>query len=370
MSEFFSKHWRLVFLVLGIIIFLWLIYLLKTFVLPFATGLVLAYLLMPVVLWLEEKLPPRRKWPGFRRVISVLVAFIILVGIVGAFGYFIVSTVVDASFRLLESAPDIIGQSLENIQEWLDDFIAGLPEDVQEEINQEIVEGGVALGNAIRSSLMGAVTSIPATVGMVMGFAVLPFFLFYLLKDSEKLKAGLLSPLSERTAIHARKVFTIIEQVLGRYIRAQLMLGLIVAYFTFIGLYILEVPYYVSLSILAGITELIPIIGPWIGGSIAVIVALAVVPEKAIWVAVLFVCVQLLENNLLVPKIQSAYLRIHPAVMIFLLVFGAYVAGFWGLLIIGPLTATLVEIFKYIRDQYRQPVILEATETEEPLSPG
>ena len=368
MSDFLSKRWRLVVIILGIIIFLWILYLLKTFILPFATGLVLAYLLMPVVLWLEEKLPPRRKWPGFKRVISVLLAFLILVCIVGAFGYFIVSTVIEASFTLLESAPYFISQSLENIQEWFDDLISVLPIDVQEDINQEIVEGGTALGNAIRSSLMGAVSSIPATFGMVMGFAVLPFFLFYLLKDSEKLKAGLISPFSEKTAIHARKVFSIIEQVLGRYIRAQLMLGVIVAYFTFIGLHVLDIPYKIALALLAGITELIPIIGPWIGGAVAVIVTLAVVPDKAIWVAVLFVCIQLLENNLLVPKIQSAYLRIHPAVMIFLLVFGAYVAGFWGLLIIGPLTATLVAIFKYIRDQYRQSELLEATEPDEPAS--
>ncbi|GAF74042.1 unnamed protein product, partial [marine sediment metagenome] len=71
---------------------------------------------------------------------------------------------------------------------------------------------------------------------------------------------------------------------------------------------------------------------------------------------------------LLVPKIQSAYLRIHPAVMIFLLVFGAYVAGFWGLVIIGPLTATLVEIARYIRSQYQTPE-LPTAEPEPGASP-
>ena len=78
--------------------------------------------------------------------------------------------------------------------------------------------------------------------------------------------------------------------------------------------------------------------------------ALAMAPDKAIWVAVLFFAVQMVENNLLVPKIQSAYLHIHPAVMIVLLVFGAYIAGFWGILLIGPLVATLMEIFRYVRD--------------------
>jgi predicted PurR-regulated permease PerM len=373
LTDFFSKHWRLIGLILGIIIFLWILYLLRTVILPFATGLVLAYLLMPLVVWLEERLPPRNKWPGFRRVISVLIAFVLIICVVGSFSYFIVTAVIDASLTLLERAPDVIRQSLENIQGWFSDIIAALPEEMQEEVNQQIVEGGAALGDTIRSSLMGAVTSIPATFGMIMGFAVLPFFLFYLLKDSEKLKRGLISAFGEGNAEHARNVFSLIEQVLGRYIRAQIMLGIVVAYFTFIGLHILDIPYKLALSLLAGFTEVIPIVGPWIGGSIAVIVTLAIVPDKAIWVAVLFVCVQLLENNLLVPKIQSAYLRIHPAVMIFLLVFGTYVAGFWGLLIIGPLTATLVAIFKYIRDQYRQSELLTASEpgeSDNPLSAG
>ena len=362
MTDFLSKHWRLIGIILGIILFLWILYLLKTVILPFVTGLVLAYLLMPLVVWLEEKLPPRSKWPGFKRVISVLIAFLLLICVIGSFSYFIVTAVIDASLTLLESAPDVIRQSLENIQGWLNDVIAALPVEIQEEVNQEIIQGGETIGDTIRSSLMGAVTSIPATFGMIMGFAVLPFFLFYVLKDSEKLKKGLLSAFGERNTEHARNVFTIIEQVLGRYIRAQIMLGIVVGYFTFIGLNILDVPYKLALSLLAGFTEVIPIVGPWIGGSIAVIVTLAVMPDKAIWVAVVFVCVQLLENNLLVPKIQSAYLRIHPAIMIFLLVLGTYVAGFWGLLVIGPLTATLVEIFKYIRDQYRQSEILNVNE--------
>jgi len=85
-----------------------------------------------------------------------------------------------------------------------------------------------------------------------------------------------------------------------------------------------------------------------IGGAAAGIVALAVVPEKAIWVALLFLMVQLLEGTLLVPRIQGAYLRIHPAIVIVLLVLGAYIAGFWGLLLAVPLTATAVGIYKYV----------------------
>ncbi len=353
MTNRFIKYWRLIALGLGIIIVLWVLYLLRTVVLSFVVGLVLAYLLMPAVSWLERRLPPQGKWPSFKRVFSVLVAFILLLCIISAFGYFIVTAVIDASVILLENAPYFLGKSLLQVQQWFEGIIEQLPLEIQQEVRQELVESGVSLGRYIRGAMTGVISSIPNTFTMLIGFATLPFFLFYIMKDSERLKKGFSSALTPGLAVHVRNIVTIVEKVLGRYIRAQIMLGVIVAYFSFIGLLILKIPFAPALAILAGITELIPTLGPWIGGAIAVVVTLAMAPEKAIWVAVLFVGIQLVENSLLVPKIQSAYLRIHPAIMIFLLVFGAYIAGFWGLLIIGPLVATLIEIFKYVREDYQ-----------------
>jgi predicted PurR-regulated permease PerM len=122
-----------------------------------------------------------------------------------------------------------------------------------------------------------------------------------------------------------------------------------VGYVCFMGLFIMRIKFALSLAIIAGVTELIPILGPLIGGALALVVTLATAPEKAIWVLLLYVVVQLLENNLLVPRIQGHYLRIHPAVALFLLVLGAYVAGFWGIVLIVPLAATIVEIYRYLR---------------------
>lgn len=353
MTNIFIKHWRLVSLVLGIIIFLCILYWLRNVVLPFATGLVLAYLLTPVVTWLEERLPPRKKWFSFKRVFSVLIAFLLLICIIGGFAYFVVTAVIDAMDVLLENAPDLLTRSLYQVRLWFEGIIESLPVEIQQEVNEALGDIGRSIGGYVRDALIGAVSSIRTTFGMIMGFAVLPFFLFYILKDSKKLKDGFASALTPGTAVHARNVLTIIERVLGRYIRAQIMLGLIVAYFTFIGLFVMKVPFALALALLAGVMEVVPTLGPWIGGAVAVVVTLAMAPNKALWVAVLFVCVQLVENNLLVPKVQSAYLRIHPAVMIFLLVLAAYIVGFWGLLLVGPLVATFVEIFKYIRDYYR-----------------
>ena len=352
MTSLFGKHLRLVTLVLGIIAVFLVLYLLRTVILPFAFGLVLAYLLVPVVSWMERTLPRPGKWPGFKRVFSTLVVFIILIGLLGVFAYFIVTAVVDASVILLESAPDIISRSLYQIQQWLEFVREQFPPEIRQEVDKTLLEGGAALGHSIRDAFMGGISAVPHTFSTIFGFAALPFFLFYIMKDSERLKRGFYSALTPCIAEHARNLGLIIERVLGRYIRAQLMLGLIVAYFSFVGLLLLGVQFATVLSLLAGVGELIPTLGPWLSGAVAVIVTLAIAPEKVIWVAVLFLSIQLVENNFLVPRIQSAYLHIHPAVMIFLLVMGAYIAGFWGLLLAAPLTATAVEIYKYIRSQY------------------
>jgi len=359
----FVKHWRLVSLILGIILFLWILYLLRIVVLPFAVGLVLAYLMMPMIWWMEKKLPPRRKWPGFRRVIAVLITFVLLLAVLGAFSYIVVTAVIDATVQLIENAPAIIGRSILNVQEWIDGIITSLPVELQTD-SWELIQGGVDLGETIRDGLLGAISTIPDSYAVILGFAVLPFFLFYILKDSEKLTGALTSSMSPVVREHARSVIDIIEKVLGRYIRAQIMLGVIVAYFTLIGLLILKMPFSLALSLMAGVMELVPTLGPWISGAVAVLVALAIAPDKVIWVVILYLGVQAVENNFLVPKIQSAYLRIHPAVMIVLLVFGVYFAGFWGILLIGPLTATLVAVFKYIRSCYQAQKILATDGSE------
>jgi predicted PurR-regulated permease PerM len=329
---------------------------------PFVLGLVLAYLLLPVISWLEKKLPRQGSWLGFKRVFSIVIVFIVLLALTAAFSYFIVTAVIDASLVLVESAPYFIGQSLVRIQEWLEVLRQQFPPEIRSQMDRALLEAGVALGNAIRDTFVQGISTMPRTFSIFLGLAALPLFLFYTLKDSEKLEKALYSAFTPGIAEHIRNIICILERVLGRYIRAQLMLGLIVAYFIFVGLLILKIPFAPVLAILAGIGELIPTLGPWISGTVVVIVTLAVAPEKVLWVILIFLVVQLLENSLLVPRIQGGYLGIHPAVLIFLLVLGAYLAGFWGLILAGPLAATGVEIYKYVRQLYQEENMEKPTE--------
>ena len=252
------------------------------FILPFAIGLAFAYLLRPVVRWLERHIPPRHKWPRFRRVAAVILSFLMLLILIGGFIYLVASAVVNAAVELVDSAPYFLSQSIYQVQQWIDNILAALPEEMQQSLSGDAIGTGFDIGQAISDFLKNAVPSLPGTINFLLGFAILPFFLFYILKDMELVNIRITTLFSEDINRHVKAILGILERVLGRYLRAQLMLGLIVGYFTFVGLLLLDIPFALALALLAGITELIPTLGPWIGGAVAGVVTLALEPESEV----------------------------------------------------------------------------------------
>jgi predicted PurR-regulated permease PerM len=215
-------------------------------------------------------------------------------------------------------------------------------------------QAGVALGHAINDLLTRGVGILQSSSGMILGFVSMPVFLFFILKDWDKLRDSFQATLPAWALTHAKGIFSIIQNVTGRYIRGQLLLGLAVGLCAFIMLMVLKIDFAMPLAVFAAITELVPLIGPWIGGLAGILVTLAVAPEKVIWVALGYILIQFLENNLLVPKIQGLQMNIQPAFIIVLSILGAYFAGILGFIIALPLTMTIVEIFKYLRKNTRE----------------
>ncbi len=357
MLDFFLRHRGLIIFTVGIIAAFVIFYTLRLAVIPFVVGLALAYILIPFITWAEKRLPGPGRYPRLKRVGLVLVSFLVMVGLAGTFIYFFATALVDSFQQLLFLAPDALTSSFGRIELWLDDFVRSLPEDISTQISAVLENAGQSLANLVNSTFQSGITELQSAFSVMLGFAALPIFLFYFLKDHEHISISFYAAFSPWLRGHVQNIVLIIERVLGRYIRAQLLLGAIVAYMTFLGLFALDVVDNVgiilALALLAGITEMIPTVGPWIGSIVAVIFTLAVAPDKVVYVAALYLVVQLVENNLLVPRIQGGYLRVHPAAAIMLLVIGAYVAGFWGLLLAVPLTATAIEIYRYIRQSAR-----------------
>jgi predicted PurR-regulated permease PerM len=155
-------------------------------------------------------------------------------------------------------------------------------------------------------------------------------------------------------------MWRITDGVLGSYIRGQLLLGAIIGSTTFIGLYALrlfgiEIPYIVLLSIIAGFGELIPVIGPILSAIPAILVAVPQGLNAVLAVIALFVIIQQLENQVLVPRIAGNTLRLHPALLMALLVIASAVGGLLFVIVVAPLTAILRDMFVYAHRRLREP---------------
>jgi predicted PurR-regulated permease PerM len=186
-------------------------------------------------------------------------------------------------------------------------------------------------------------------LGFIVGLLIIPFWLFYVLKDKDRGFNAFNNMLPRSWRSDVWRLLRIINGILSSYIRGQLLLGLVVGAAVTIAMLVVGAPYPIILGIISGFTEIIPVIGPVVGAVPGVLLALFH-PEG--WVMVLkvlavYVGVQQLENNLLVPKIQGDSVKLHPAIIMVSLVVGSQVAGFIGLVAAVPLAAMLRVVYLY-----------------------
>ena len=348
------RHWRLLVFILGLVCVFWLLWVFRSVFLPFIVGFILAYLLLPIIRWVEKRLPGMGKKPQLKRITIIVVIYLLGLAIIGLVVFYIITVMGKSLLSMALDAPQIIPNGLAMITQWLKSLQILSPPSIQQQLDVYSAQAGVALGDAIKDLLTRGVALVQSSIGMILGFAIMPIFIFFILKDWDRLRDRFYAALPLWTRTHTKSIFSILQNVVGRYIRGQLLLGLAVGICAGILLFIMKIEFALPLAVFAGLTEMVPIIGPWLGGGLAVLVTLATAPEKAIWVALGYVLIQLLENNLLAPKIQGSQMQMHPAFTIILSILGAYFAGMLGLLIVLPLAMIIVGIFKYLRDSLRK----------------
>ena len=347
------RHWHLIVFILGLILVFWLIWVLRNVLLPFIIGFILASLLLPIIHWVEKHLPGAGKKPKLKqlkRITIILVVYVLSLAVIGLVIFYTITVLGQAIGTLTQDASQIIPNGLDTIGQWLKSIPLLSNPSLQENIDVYMTKAGLALPGVLNDFLTRGVKIVQTSAGMILGFIIMPIFIFFILKDWGRLRDRFYAVLPTWAMIHTKSILSILQNVVGRYIRGQLLLGLVVGLCAGILLFIMKIEFALPLAIFAGLTELVPMIGPWLGGGLAVVVTLATAPEKVIWVAMGFIIIQLLENNLLVPKIQGSQMEIHPALIIMLSVLGAYFAGILGFIIVLPLTMTIIKIFKYLRD--------------------
>ncbi len=201
------------------------------------------------------------------------------------------------------------------------------------------------------SSQLGNVggTILDTTIGFVSGLvAIVVIFVisFYLLVNEEgwkKLFKGIVpsefhEKLSETTLKIAGK--------LGAWLRGELFVMAAVGTLTGLGLFIVGTPYALTLGIMTGLLDIIPMVGSWIAGAIAVIIALTVSPLHALLVLIVFAIVMQIEGHFIVPKIMSKAVGLNPVVVILAILIGDKVYGLLGVLLAVPMAAVISVIFE------------------------
>lgn len=180
----------------------------------------------------------------------------------------------------------------------------------------------------------------------VLAFVIVPIMSYYFLSDSEYIESKLLlfCPLKGRAII--KRINKDIDKILGRYIMSQFMLCVMVSILTFFVLILLRVKFPIILSILNGILNIIPYFGPIFGMIPAIIIALLTSTKTAMYTAILLYSIQLIEGNILSPKITGDSVSMHPLAVILILLIGGELGGFWGMVLAVPISVILKVIYE------------------------
>ena len=192
-ENIFKRNRTLVFFLIGLVIVLALLYILRSAILPFVIGIVLVYLLLPAITWVEKKLPYKGKGLEAKRIFLIILSFIVVLALVSLLVYLIVTVVADSFSALISSAPEYITQGLNTLQEWFESFRQILSSGQRQQVDEAISEIALKLSTWLQNAVVSGLAFIPETFSMLFGFFALPLFLFYILKDSRKLSESFYS---------------------------------------------------------------------------------------------------------------------------------------------------------------------------------
>ena len=231
-----------------------------------------------------------------------------------------------------------------------------------------------SIASQVFSSLQGIAPSlirVPLTLlsgafGALISLVVTLTMTIFWLSSSARLGEFLLSLFPAKLQPTVDGIFADMGRSLGGYVRGVLIAMLLIGIFTGLGLGVLGVPYALLLGVLAGLTECIPYVGPWLSGTVAVLVALVTVdPLKAGEVIILFLLVQQLEGNLVQPLVMSRSVHLDPLLVLVAILVGSELLGLIGAVLAVPFVALLQSLMTHAL----APAIRYAIGRDEPPTP-
>ena len=339
------RHWLVAIaaLVLAVVV-----YIAWASLVPFVVGIVIAYLFLPLVGFAEQRSPRWLQQKHLARPLSIVIVYLLMLGLVAGVVSVFVPLVSEQAAVMKLRAPVYYEQVRTLFFQVFDLYQRVVPEDWQVRIAESFQQALANIDKTVQAAVTRVFTIVTQTIGVILGLLVVPFWVFYVLNDTAHLTQQLYSLLPPRYRRDVYNVQRIMDNVLGNYIRGQLLLCFFIGSFSVIGLLFLKVDFALLLGTVAGVFEVVPYVGPIIGAIPAVVVAFMQSPILGLWVMVLFVGIQQIENLFLAPRITGGSVRLSPALVMLVLVVGSGLGGLWGMLVAIPVTAVCRDVFRYL----------------------
>jgi len=309
---------------------LWFLFQIREIIILIFLSIILLAVFLKPVEWLNSKHIPR--------VLSVLSVYIVFFAFISFAIGLITQPLINQTSEFVSKLPQIIAT--------INDFlifhkipVGDLSKIIAQQINQ-VAGDLVAISSAIFSSIFLVIT--------------LFVFTFYLILEWKKFVKLISSPFSGRQEKKIANIITKVEIGLGNWVRGQLTLSFVVGVLTFAGLTILGIPFALPLALIAGILEIVPIIGPIISAIPAVLVGLTIAPIMGLAVAALFLIIQQLENHFVVPMVMSKVVGLQPPIVIVALLIGAKLTGIGGAFLAIPIIVVAKIIVQEVLSEDQQ----------------
>lgn len=289
-------------------------------------GTLLAYLLDPIAVQLEAR--------GMSRSAAAVAIFGALVAVIGVPLVWLVPALLEQVTALQEGI-DLEATSvlLADMEQWLGARLEPLGvarPDLREQVAVLLTE-----------HLYDVFGFVPDALALLTQIVIVPVIAFFMLKDGRRFRRGFIGLVPNRYFEFTLNALHDADRQLGGYLRGQLLAALIVGLLATLALWLIGVDYYLIVGCIAGLANLIPFLGPLIGGSVAVLVSVVTTGGfgQVVLIALAFAAIQLIDNLGTQPLVLSRNVELHPLVILLVLLAASELFGLMGLLLAVPVTA-------------------------------
>jgi predicted PurR-regulated permease PerM len=343
-----SKLFRYgVWLLLGLVIlfFVWqlrpmfaLVYrFLKAVFAPFVIAIIISYVLNPIVRMLNGRKVPRT--------MAVLLIYAVFLTGLSVVLMNVIPMFVEQLEELGEHLPELTFHTQQMMNRW-DNGI--LPGSIRMGMNNWFYQ----FENRLASAISGFLDNIGTTIGVVFNAFIIPFLIFYMLKDIELIERLILQylPRSRRKSILT--LLKEIDMALGNYVRGQLLVCVIIGVLAYIGYMLIGMPFALLLAGVVALCNIIPYLGPFLGAAPALVMATTISWKMVLLVLLVNMLCQTIESNVISPQVVGRSLHMHPMLIILALLIGGELAGVPGLILAVPFFAVVKVVIQHFYAYY------------------